>query len=103
MKVFFRCLAEAARWFRKAAEQGNHVAQEKLAGLSHRGEGVEQDFPEAMGWDRLAVALGMPAALHGIGCLYRDGLGVPFDHPEALKWFRRAADKGHAQTQVDVG
>jgi hypothetical protein len=42
--------AEAARWYRKAAEQGDTAAQRYLAGVYRRGEGVPQDYVESYRW-----------------------------------------------------
>jgi TPR repeat protein len=41
---------EAAKWYRKAAEQGNARAQFKLADLYYYGAGVKQDYSEAYFW-----------------------------------------------------
>ena len=46
--------ARAAHWFRLAAEQGDTVAQERLAEIYAEGRGVEQDEREARRWRRLA-------------------------------------------------
>ena len=42
--------AEAARWYRRAAEQGNPVAATALARRYERGEGVERSLDEAERW-----------------------------------------------------
>jgi hypothetical protein len=50
--------AEAARWFRKAADQGNAEAQNNLGELSKDGRGVPQDYAEAARWFRKAADQG---------------------------------------------
>lgn len=45
---------EAAKWYRKAAEQGHAGAQLYLGSLLAEGKGVEQDFIEAFKWVTLA-------------------------------------------------
>jgi TPR repeat protein len=50
--------AEAALWFRKAAEQGNAVAQKNLGDLYGIGRGVPQDYITALMWYNLAEAAG---------------------------------------------
>src|SRR3954454_1319801 len=50
--------AEAARWFRKAAEQGNADAQNHLGVLYDHGKGVTQDHAEAARWFRKAAEQG---------------------------------------------
>lgn len=48
--------AEAARWYRKAAERGNPRAQHDLAVLYGKGLGVPQDYVRAYVWFDLAAA-----------------------------------------------
>ena len=50
--------AEAIKWFRKAAEQGNAEAQNNLGHMYEEGQGVTQDFVEAQMWYNLAAAKG---------------------------------------------
>ncbi len=42
--------AEAVKWFRLAAEQGNANAQQNFGFMYLEGRGVPQDFVEAMKW-----------------------------------------------------
>ena len=35
--------------------------------------------------------------------MYRLGAGVPLNYVEAEKWFRKAAEQGHAGSQVELG
>ena len=53
---------EAARWFLKAAEQGNVPAQSKLGSLYLSGRGVPQDSNQAYFWTVLARASGDDAS-----------------------------------------
>ena len=46
---------KAAKWYRKAAEQGNAIAQFNLGYLYAVGQGVTQDKAEAAKWYRKAV------------------------------------------------
>ena len=51
-------LREAVKWYRKAAEQGNAIAQCEL-GISYaRGEGVVKDEEEGLAWMTLAATFG---------------------------------------------
>ena len=43
-------------WYRKAADQGNAVAQFGLGSLYYGGHGVQQDYSEAYFWQNLAAA-----------------------------------------------
>ena len=42
--------ADAARWFREAAEEGNADAETYLAEMYYLGLGVSQDYAEAAAW-----------------------------------------------------
>src|SRR3546814_20785707 len=50
--------AEAARWWRAAADQGLSQAQFNLGVLYEQGEGVAVDYAEAARWYGLAAAQG---------------------------------------------
>ena len=49
---------KALTWYRRAAKQGNHIAQRKLGDCYAEGHGVEQDLVEAAKWYRLAAEYG---------------------------------------------
>jgi TPR repeat protein len=91
--------AEAARWYRKAAEQGNAAAQ-FLVGLSYSsGEGVPQDYAEAVRWFRKAADHGNASAQFSLGVMYSKGQGVPQDYAEAHMWFNLAASRASGDDQ----
>lgn len=50
--------AEAVKWYRKAADQGNADAQYYLGMMYELGSGVAIDLPEALKWYRQAAQLG---------------------------------------------
>ena len=54
--------AEAARWYRAAAEQGDGEAQLFLGLMYREGRGVPQDFEEAYHWCALAAQNGIRVA-----------------------------------------
>ena len=87
---------EAARWYRKAAEQGDADAQYNLGFSYNLGLGVSQDYTEAVKWYRKAAEQGHADAQYNLGCCYGLGQGVPQSFSEAVKWFRKAAELGHA-------
>ena len=49
---------EAVGWYRKAAEQGNAWAQNRLGLMYEKGRGVGKDYREAVGWYRKAAEQG---------------------------------------------
>ena len=86
-------LAEAASWFRKAAEQNNAAAQFNLGRMYENGRGVAQDFVAAMHWYRRASDRGDAAAQFNLGTLYCSGRGGTVDYVEAHKWLALAASR----------
>lgn len=51
-------IAEAAKWFRKAADNGLVEAQVVMAALSDIGQGVSQDYTAATNWYEKAAGQG---------------------------------------------
>lgn len=94
---------EAARWYRKAAEQGKVLAQSNLAYLYSEGKGVRQDDAEALKWDRKAADQGYFWSQITLGDMYNLGRGVRKDNDAAKKWFQLAeanpsADEDNKET-----
>jgi TPR repeat protein len=54
--------AEAVKWYRLAADQGNAWAQSNLGSYYYDGTGVPQNHAEALKWYRLAADQGEPLA-----------------------------------------
>jgi TPR repeat protein len=86
---------EAARWYRKAADQGHAGAQCNLGFAFYQGQGVKQDFVEAARLYRKAADQGFANAQNNLGVAYGNGQGAKLDFGEALRWFRKAAAQGH--------
>jgi uncharacterized protein len=86
--------AVAMSWFRKAADQGNALAQFELGRMHFKGQGVLQDFAAAASWFRKAADQGnAPSQLAlGIACL--DGVGVRQDYVSAHMWLNLSAAAG---------
>ena len=95
--------AEAAKWYRLAAEQGNEVGQYNLGVMYGTGLGVTQDYVEAYIWYRLAAEQGFAPAQYNLGNWFDTGEGVPRDYDEAVKLFRLAAEQRIAQTLYNLG
>ena len=118
--------AEAAKWYRKAAEQGVTLAQHNLSAMYAKGQGVEQDHAEAEKWYRKATGQvdaeaqvsqqyseeaarqrksaeqGNLGAQYNLGLKYEKGRGVPQDYAEAVKWYGKAAERGYAGAQTKL-
>jgi len=82
---------QAAAWYRKAAEQGNTVAQIHLADFYRDGRGVARDMAQAAAWYRKAAEVGDAGAQGTLGLLYSVGMGVSHDDVEAYYWLCLAA------------
>ena len=87
-----RDYAEAARWYRLAAEQGLAEAQDALEAALAR-VAVEQGSAD------LQFFLGL-TRWRGEG---PNGEVALKDPEEAVRWFRMAAEQGHAEAQYNLG
>ena len=95
--------AEAVKWFRRAAKQGDSLAQHNLGTMYLSGVGVPKDAVEAVKWFRRAAEQGYAGAQRALGMMYLSDIGVPRDAVEAAKWVRRAAEQGDAVAQYILG
>jgi TPR repeat protein len=87
--------AEAIRWYRKAAEQGDAGALNSLGGMYRKGVGVPQDFAKAIHWYRKAAEQGNVDAQSVLGEMYFNGQGAPRDFVQAYMWVNVAAVGGN--------
>ena len=86
-----RDYTEAARWYRRAAENSNVMAQSTLGDIYYYGRGVPQDFVEAGQWWQLAAEQGMAVAQLNLGVMYANGDGVPQDYVKSYLYTNLAA------------
>jgi TPR repeat protein len=91
--------AEAAKWYRMAAEQDNTEAIWHLAGLYARGIGVEQNDEEALVWLRRGAELGSGDCIWGLGRCYLKGEGVTVDSVMAYALMSACLDGIHFPEQ----
>ena len=102
--------AQAAKWYRKAADQGHVMALATVGYLhtedfnEHReGSGILQDEVEAAIWYRRAAEAGDADCQIDLGRQYYYGKHVTQDYEEAAEWFRKAADQGDDHAQNFLG
>lgn len=95
--------AEAVKWFRKSAEQGNARAQLAMGVCYDNGDGVLQSYEEAVKWYRKSAEQGDAQAQYELGRCYYEGNGVEVSHTEALKWFRKADAKNYGFQCEELG
>ncbi len=94
--------AEAVKWARKGAAQGDTNALVCLAVCYTGGLGVEKNPAEAV---KLYLKAAEQGNILGQFCLagcYSSGLGVESNLTEAAKWYRKAAEQGNANAQVSL-
>jgi len=94
---------EAARWYRKAAEQGSDVGQYELGLLLEAGVGVPVDLVAAVGWYRKAAAQGHARAQHKVGLAYENGTAGPANPVLAAEWYGKAADQNLPIAEYSLG
>lgn len=93
----------AATWYRLAATRAHcPVAQNSLAMLYLRGQGVKQSDAMAARLLGHAAKSGFAAAQHNLADLFARGRGVERDAAAAFKWYLCAARQGYAVSQVSV-
>ena len=92
--------AEAAKWWKKAAEAGIAQAQAILAGMYLSGKDIAQDYALAESWYRKAAEQGIAQAQSVLSCMYYEGRGIPQDFDEAAKWGIMAAEQGDPGGQL---
>ena len=66
--------AEALKWYRLAADQGDASAQYNLGVMYDNGQGVPQNYAEALKWYRLAADQGNASAQHSLGLMSDNGI-----------------------------
>lgn len=95
--------AQAAKWYRAAANQGHALAQNNLGQLYISGIGVPQNKAEAITLFRASADQGNASGQFSIGRAYLAGDGVPQDYGQARAWFVKSADQGNSDAQNALG
>ena len=93
--------AQAADWYRKAAEQNHGLAQFNLGTMYANGQGVARDDAQSLVWFGRAANLGDAGGQYKMGrnChrISMDGspAAAPEARIEAYKWYQLAAAQGY--------
>ena len=96
-------MAEAVKWYRKAAVQEDLDAQYKLGLCYENGDGVDQNSEEAVKWYQKAAEHGIVEAQYKLGICYENGIGIEKDIAEAVKWYQMVADRKNIEAQYRLG
>ena len=94
--------AEAVRWYRKAAEQGEADAQSRLGTCYFNGYGVTEDHAEALRWFRKAAEQGHAGGQNNLGVFYYNGFGVAQNKEKARELWRKAAAQGEQNAKNNL-
>jgi hypothetical protein len=84
-------LNEAAKHFRKAAEQNYLPAQTAMGDLLR----ISQDYEDSFGWYLTAAYQGDAAAEYALGRAYASGEGVEKNLAKAQYWIKHSAEKNY--------
>lgn len=95
--------AEAVRWLKAAAEQGDIAAQYNLGVSYSLGKGVAQDNVQSVRWYTLAAEQGFALAQYRLGLAHYSGVGVAQDNTQAVRWHMLAAAQGHVDSFAPLG
>ena len=97
--VVLQDYSEAAKWYRRAAEQDNAFAQSALGLMHATATGVTKDNAEAEKWLRKAAEQGEISAQCILGAIYVEGNGVAQDLVQAHRWLNRCAAAAQGKKQ----
>lgn len=95
--------ARALELFLPLARDGNATAQQRVARIYSRNQGVPVNETESCNWWEAAANQGEGVAMTNIGLCLETGKGRPQDYAAAAGWFRKAADKGQAVAMYNLG
>ena len=92
----------AIYWFKKAAENGNSQAQQRIGWCYYKGHGVEKDYSKAVYWYQKAAEAGVSDAQFRLAIRYYNGEGVEKDLSKAVYWWQKAADAGNTDALFNL-
>lgn len=95
--------AQAAYWFRKAADQGDPGAQNELGYLYIWGIGVDRDETQAFKWFARAAGAGLQQGKLNLAVMYLKGIGMARDTGMARDLLTELAEKGNGRAADYLG
>ncbi|MGN6145968.1 MAG: peptidoglycan-binding protein, partial [Mesorhizobium sp.] len=96
-------MAEAAKWYQKAADLGFAPAEYRIGNFYEKGTGVARDIAKSKTWYQLAAEQGNASAMHNLAVLYAMAADGTTDNQSATHWFQEAADLGVKDSQFNLG
>ena len=95
--------AQAAYWYRKAADHGDPEAQNQLGYLYSWGIGVDRDEGQAVRWFTRGAGGGSQIAKLNLAVMYIRGQGVSRDEKFGAELVTELAERGNAHAQDYLG
>ncbi len=95
-------LAEAAKWYQRAADAGVVPAEYRLASMYEKGSGLARDAAKAKALYLKAAGHGNASAMHNLAVMLASGRDGSPDFAEATKWFAKAAELGIRDSQFNL-
>ena len=89
-------LAEAIKWYERAAENDDAQAQRVIGDMYIEGVWGNADYATAAQWYKLAAEFGDAEAQRKLGALYLQGQGVERNRDTAMKWLRLSGKQDDA-------
>lgn len=93
---------EALKYYERAAEKGNPLAENAVGGIYYNGLGVPFDRKKGTEYFQKAAEKGMPRAQVHLAHVYLMGDILPKSKVEALKWLFRANVQGEVTARVTL-
>jgi tetratricopeptide (TPR) repeat protein len=94
--------ADAALWYKRAANMGIATAAYNLGTLYYNGQGFPQDYATAKHWFEAAATRNDPYAEFQLGMMYGNAKGVEADPAAELRWYTKAAQQGLPAAQYNL-
>ena len=85
------------------AQQGDPIAQHKLAKRYEKGRGAEKRISKAIYWYTQAALQGFAKAQNSLGVCYIKGKGIKESRTNAVNLFAKAAEQGLLCAQCNLG
>jgi TPR repeat protein len=93
---------KAVYWYKRAADQGNAIAQNNLGECYEKGRGLPRDIQQAAYWYKKAVEQNESYAQFNLGQCYENGAGVEQDLKQAVDLYTKAAEQYHTTAQRNL-
>lgn len=90
---------DAARWFKKGADNKEVVSTFYYGKMLVEGLGVKSDKKDGANYLLYAAEAGFPQAMYYVGNCYMNGEGLTKNSEQAVKWYKLAAGKGIANAE----